>query len=236
MSEKQSERELSAPVASAPARRPKQGPVMPIGGAEDADGDGDEAILERFVELAGGAKARIALVPTASSVPDEMTKKYQKVFKKLGASSIEVVEIEQREDANGEQACAVIREATGIFITGGDQARLVSLLAGTKTMEEIRLCNARGAVVAGTSAGASILAAHMMVGGTGLAGNSNDAAARKAMVELVSGFGLLQDVIIDQHFSCAGRPEREARRARERHGDHHRRAQCGLRLFHAGGR
>lgn len=72
-------------------------------------------------------------------------------------------------------------------------------------MERIRERNARGVVVAGTSAGASILSSHMMVGGTGDAGGSSDAAARKAMVELVAGFGLLQDLIVDQHFSQQGR-------------------------------
>jgi cyanophycinase len=81
----------------------------------------------------------------------------------------------------------------------------VALLAGTLVMESIRLRNAEGIVVAGTSAGASIVSAHLMSGGTGLAGNSNDAAARKGMVELVAGFGLLQDVIVDQHFSQRGR-------------------------------
>jgi cyanophycinase len=60
-------------------------------------------------------------------------------------------------------------------------------------------------VVAGTSAGASILSTLMMAGGTGLAGDSNESAARKGMVELVAGFGLLQDIIIDQHFSQRGR-------------------------------
>jgi cyanophycinase len=96
-------------------------------------------------------------------------------------------------------------DASGIFITGGAQARLVALLVGTLAMECIRERNAEGVVVAGTSAGASVVASHMMLGGTGLAGDSNDAAARKAMVELVAGFGLLQDIIIDQHFSERGR-------------------------------
>jgi cyanophycinase len=72
-------------------------------------------------------------------------------------------------------------------------------------MEAIRYRNAEGAVVAGTSAGASLVASHMLLGGTGIGGNSNGAAARKALVEVVSGLGLLQDVIIDQHFSERGR-------------------------------
>jgi cyanophycinase len=65
--------------------------------------------------------------------------------------------------------------------------------------------NADGVIVAGTSAGASILSALMMAGGTGVGGNSNGSAARKGMVDVVAGFGLLQDIIIDQHFSQRGR-------------------------------
>ena len=193
------------PVASAPVRRVCQGPVMPIGGGEDKDGDGDEAILQRFLDLAGGKKARIVVVPTASETPEEMGQQYVEVFGRLGAKSVEMLDIRKREDANAEPALALLNTATGIFITGGAQSRLVALLAGTLVMERIRTLNAQGVVVAGTSAGASIVASHVMAGGTGLAGNSGDAAARKHMVELVAGFGLLQDFIVDQHFSERGR-------------------------------
>jgi cyanophycinase len=82
---------------------------------------------------------------------------------------------------------------------------LVRFLVGTLVMECIRMRNADGVIVAGTSAGASIVPAHVMAGGTGVGGNSNDAAARKGMVDVVAGFGLLQDMIIDQHFSQRGR-------------------------------
>lgn len=194
-----------SPVSSTGARLVCQGPVMPIGGAEDKDGDGDEDILKRFVELAGGESARVVVIPTASEMPDEMGRKYIDVFGTLGVGSVEVLDIREREDANGTAALDMLDGATGIFITGGAQARLVSLLAGTLSMERIRRRNAEGVVVGGTSAGASILASHMMLGGTGLAGNSSDAAARKHMVDLAAGFGLLQDIIVDQHFSERGR-------------------------------
>jgi cyanophycinase len=195
----------SAPVTSSPVRQVRQGPVMPIGGAEEKEHADGEDVLPRFVELAGGKRARIAVLPTASQTPEELGKEYIKVFGDLGAKTVDVVEIKQRDDANSEPVLNVLQEASGIFITGGAQARLVSLVTGTLTMECIRDRNAQGAVVAGTSAGASILAGHMMVGGTGLAGKSGSAAARKGMVELAAGFGLLQDVIIDQHFSQRGR-------------------------------
>ncbi len=197
--------ESAAPVASAPARRVNQGPVMPIGGAEEKAADADKEILERFLDLAGGEKARIIVVPTASEIPEEMGQQYIDVFSGLGAKSVEVLDIKTREDANSDASVQLLESATGIFITGGAQSRLVSLVAGTLSMECIRLRNAEGVVVGGTSAGASIVASHLMSGGTGLAGNSGSAAARKGMVELVAGFGLLQDIIVDQHFSQRGR-------------------------------
>jgi cyanophycinase len=194
---------LSAPVASAPSRRVTQGPVMPIGGAEETEPGGE--ILERFIDLAGGKKARIAIIPTASDDPQRSGEGYAALFCEMGAREADWLRVERREDANAEPAITLLREATGIYITGGDQARLVRLLVGTLVMECIRMRNADGVIVAGTSAGASILSALMMAGGTGIGGDSNGAAARKGMVDVVAGFGLLQDIIIDQHFSQRGR-------------------------------
>ena len=194
---------LSVPVASAPSRRVTQGPVMPIGGAEETEPGGQ--ILERFVDLAGGKKARIAIIPTASDDPQRSGDGYATLFREMGAGEADWLRVERREDANAEPAIALLREATGIYITGGDQARLVRLLVGTLVMECVRMRNADGVIVAGTSAGASILSALMMAGGTGVGGNSNGSAARKGMVDVVAGFGLLQDIIVDQHFSQRGR-------------------------------
>src|ERR671916_2187547 len=123
------DQKLSAPVASAPTRQICQGPVMPIGGAEDKDPGSD--VLERFIALAGGEQARIAIIPTASEEAEEAGKRYVKVFGKLGAAEADWLRVETREDANAEPALELLRNATGIFITGGDQARLVALLAGT---------------------------------------------------------------------------------------------------------
>jgi cyanophycinase len=194
---------LSAAVASAPSRRVTQGPVMPIGGAEETEPGGE--ILERFIELAGGKKARIAIIPTASDDPQRSGEGYATLFRDMGAKEADWLRVERREDANAEPALELLRMATGIYITGGDQARLVELLVGTLVMECIRTRNADGVIVAGTSAGASILSALMMAGGTGIGGDSNGSAARKGMVNVVAGFGLVQDIIIDQHFSQRGR-------------------------------
>ena len=176
---------------------------MPIGGAEETEPGGE--ILERFVDLAGGSDARIAIIPTASDDPQRSGEGYAELFRKLGAKKADWLRVEQRSDANTEEPLSLLREATGIFITGGDQTRLVELLVGTLVMECIRTRNADGVVAAGTSAGASILSTLMMAGGTGVGGDSNGSAARKGMVDVVAGFGLLQDIIIDQHFSQRGR-------------------------------
>jgi cyanophycinase len=193
----------ATPVASAPVRQVDQGPVLPIGGAEEREPGG--AILERFVALAGGDKARIAIIPTASGEPQESGERYAKLFGKIGAASADWLRVATRDDANADESLGLLAEATGIYVTGGDQARLIELLGGTRVMECIRERNAVGVVVAGTSAGASIVAAHALIGGSGMGGSSSDAAARKGMVELAAGWGLLQDVVIDQHFSQRGR-------------------------------
>jgi cyanophycinase len=194
--------EQAAPEVTEPkvTSRKQLGPVMPIGGAEEREPGGE--ILQRFLDLAGGNKARIAVIPTASEDPQTSGENYVKLFTEMGAAKVAWMKVEQREDALGGPALDLVERATGIFITGGDQARLVKLLAGTHVMEAIRAANARGAVVAGTSAGASIVGAHMMVPGQGTTGET---AARKGMVDVVAGFGLLQDVIVDQHFSERGR-------------------------------
>jgi cyanophycinase len=179
------------------------GPVMPIGGAEAKDGNGE--IVSCFLELAGGKRARILVIPTASEDAAVTGRRYSTIFSKNGAKSVDVLQVEKRSDANEDASFDQVKAATGIYITGGDQARLVALLAGTRVMECLRTRNAAGVIVAGTSAGASIMADHLLVGATDLPVDSNDSSARRSLVELSSGFGLLRDMVIDQHFSARGR-------------------------------
>lgn len=178
------------------AMRLSKGPVMPIGGAEVHSPR--SVILRRFVELAGGEGARIVIVPTASS-ESGTGEDYVDVFTRIGVKRADIARIESREDANSDEMVRCFEEATGVFITGGDQGRLSALMVGTRAAEAIRRSNTEGVVVAGTSAGASILSVHMMSGG------ESETAPYKGLVDLVAGFGLLNDVIIDQHFSTRGR-------------------------------
>ena len=89
---------------------------MPIGGAEETEPGGE--ILERFVDLAGGKKARIAIIPTASDDPQRSGDGYAALFRKMGAKEVDWLRVERREDANAEEALSLLRVATGIYITG----------------------------------------------------------------------------------------------------------------------
>ena len=168
-----------------------RGWIIPVGGAEVKEND--PKILSRFVELCGGKKARIVIIPTASRLL-ETGPKYERIFKALGAKSAVSVDFEKRKDASDPERLAVFEGVTGIFLTGGSQLRLATLLGGTKVARTIRELNAKGVHVCGTSAGASFLSEHMIAfgeeGSTPVAGN----------VRLAPGLGLTNRFIIDQHF------------------------------------
>ena len=180
---------LSPPQATEAV--PMRGPIMAIGGAEDKLDD--KVILTTFTQLAGGTSARIAVVPTASSI-EAAGERYKALFLGAGVASAEVVFLGSREDANGEAPLDVLEDATGIFLTGGNQMRLAALIGGTEAAAIIRRRNAAGAVIAGTSAGASILSSHMVAFG------ASGATPKMRMAQMVAGFGLVPEAIIDQHF------------------------------------
>jgi len=177
----------------------KLGHLVIIGGHEDRDGD--KAVLTRFVELAGGKDCKIVVVTAASGEPDKMWKVYDDVFADLGVNNREHVHVESREHANDPDVVRKFAGASGIFMTGGDQRRLLSILGGTAVDAEMhRAYCERAACIGGTSAGASAMSGHMLAAGTGA-----EDQAEKGGVKLGAGFGLIQKVIIDQHFSERGR-------------------------------
>ena len=169
----------------------RRGVLMPIGGAEDKLDD--MVILSEFVRLAGGEDARIAIVPTASSI-ESAGLRYKAIFLGMGVESAEVAYIGSREDANASDSVELVEQATGIFLTGGNQMRLSAIIGGTRFEEMVRQRNNAGVVVAGTSAGASILSAHMVALG------ASGPTPKLRMAQMFAGFGLISNVIIDQHF------------------------------------
>jgi cyanophycinase len=169
----------------------KRGFIVPIGGAEDKEGVA--SILRRFLAVSGGAGSRIVIIPTASKLEDT-GRRYERLFRKLGADEAKALPLASRDDAAKREWLDYIEAADGIFVTGGNQLRLTTILGGTPVAQAIRRANARGVAVAGTSAGAAILSEHMIA--FGAEGHSPHAGA----VALVPGFGLTNRFVIDQHF------------------------------------
>ncbi len=148
-----------------PSRVPqgrKRGWIVAIGGAENKEND--RRILERFVRVAGGARADIVVIPTASRV-HETGARYEQVFSDIGARRVTVMDFDTRRDCQEGGRLKRLEEAGGVFFTGGNQLRLTTLLGGTPVAKLIRAANARGVTVGGTSAGASILCEHMIAAG-----------------------------------------------------------------------
>ena len=169
----------------------KRGFIVPIGGAEDKEGA--ENILRRFIDVSGGKSARIAIVPTASKL-DDTGRRYEKLFRQLGADEAKSLPILTRADAAKQEWLDYIEKANGIFITGGNQLRLTTIIGGTPLAKAIRHANVRGVAVGGTSAGAAILSEHMIAYG------DEGHTPHAGRVTLVPGFGLTNRIMIDQHF------------------------------------
>lgn len=165
---------------------------MVIGGAEDKLGE--RVILARFVQLAGGVTARIGVISTASTLGDAATDLYRQIFSRLGVTNVVGLRPETREEANDPRVVDTLKDVTGIFMTGGNQLRLSSVIGGTKLGAALLEAHGRGVVVAGTSAGASAAATHMMAFGT------SGATPKHRMAHVSVGLGLLVNVVVDQHF------------------------------------
>ncbi len=173
------------------------GTVIIIGGAEDKVRD--RVILSRFTALAGGADATIAVISTASSLGAEAGQRYRDVFGDLGVRAVRTLHAVTRPQANDESAAIALRDATGVFLTGGNQLRLSSTIGGTRLADAILDRFRHGAVVAGTSAGASAMSSHMIAFG------ASGATPKQRMAQIAAGLGLLPGVIVDQHFQQRNR-------------------------------
>lgn len=177
------------------------GHLLVIGGAEDKYNE--RRILKKFLELAGGDKAEVLIVPVASDFPEFAADVYTQAFRNLGVTHPRVLRATSRQDIVNADVGKLLDGVTGIFITGGDQMRLVSLLGGTKLAEKIRkMVRETDVVLAGTSAGAAAMSTSMIVRG------EPSSHPHKNAVRLSPGLGFLKNIIIDQHFSERGRISR----------------------------
>lgn len=165
--------------------------LIAIGGALNEE---DPKIFQEFIRLAGGDDARIVIFPQASALA-ETGRDYQKTFQNLGVRGAPVViEFRDRAGAGSPDALDAVRQATGIFLTGGAQMRLSSLIGGTEMETELQNVYRRGVVIGGTSAGAAILSRVMIADGR------EGATPRGRSAQICGGLGFTDQIIFDQHF------------------------------------
>jgi cyanophycinase len=177
------------------------GHLVIIGGAEDKYNE--RRLLRKFVALAGENEARILIVPVASDYPEFSADVYTQTFRNLGLQHVKVLRATSRQAVINANADELLADVTGVFISGGDQMRLVSMLGGTEFARglEERVRHSP-LVLAGSSAGAAGMSASMIVRGEA-ASHPN-----KNTVRLSPGLGILRNIIIDQHFTERGRLSR----------------------------
>lgn len=188
-----------------------KGKLLIIGGAEDI---GDEVLpeihylnkeyqpFEILMEVLHACKnKKIEIITTASRVQDEVMKRYQKAFHKLGYPDPGFMPIKDKFGARKEEYLKRAERAGAIFFTGGDQFRLSTILGGTTISDIIKekYKHEKDFLVAGTSAGAMVMSAVMIAEG-GL-----EEALLYRNLTTTSGLNLLQDCIIDTHFIKRGR-------------------------------
>jgi cyanophycinase len=167
--------------------------ILVIGGAEDKV-HGRE-ILQTFYNRAGGANAQLAIIPSASREPVLQGDRYRTIFQEMGAKDIKVFDIRERYHCEEAEWHTYLDTCTGVFMTGGDQLRLYSLLADTPLMDKIRAAAHAGKIaLAGTSAGAAVMSHQMIAGG------GSGEAPNRSLVDMGTGLGILPELIVDQHF------------------------------------
>lgn len=188
-----------------------KGKLIPIGGNEAkeyADDKSDDieqnidfntGVLKHVIAEMRKKKPSVALLPIASNHQEEIAAVYETAFGKIGHKTHPIV-IHEKEDVDHKKNLEKISGADGIFITGGDQAKLKKLLSGTRFLEILheRYQNEEF-VIAGTSAGAMIMSEYMIDTG------SSEESVIKGIIKLTKGFGFLHKTIIDTHFFNRGR-------------------------------
>ena len=172
---------------------PEKGALIIAGGGRLGDD-----IITRFIELAGGPEARIVYIPTAGG-----RKSYDQdfrgadIFRKAGASNITILHTYDRAEANSDEFAKPLADADGVWFSGGRQWRLVDSYKDTKTEAMFREILARGGVIGGSSAGATIQGSYLARGDT----KNNQIM----MGDHEEGFSFIKNVAIDQHVMARNR-------------------------------
>lgn len=168
-----------------------------IGGGEDKKND--KRILKEVVRLAGGREARIGIVTTATKLPEEVGHEYEKLFKDMGVNEVNSINIGGRKTSDIHGTMEKIMDYSCLFFCGGDQLRISSIIGGTSFHKLIHDFCCEGRIIAGTSAGASMMSEIMIVEG------EDEEAPARCTIKLAPGMDLIKGVVIDQHFNQRGR-------------------------------
>jgi len=174
-----------------------KGYLLLIGGAEDKSDECD--ILKKVVSLSGERQACLTILTVATTKQEKVGEEYVKLFSRLGVKDVVAIDIKNRQDAQKDYIIERIENSTGIFFTGGDQLRITSLIGGSRIYNAICDAYKRGVIICGTSAGASAMSDTMIVEGEANASPSG------SLINMAPGIGLLEEVVVDQHFAQRGR-------------------------------
>lgn len=177
--------------------RRRKGCLIIIGGGEDRDPKSERRILREVARHVRGGKLVLATV--ASHRPEGYFEEYERAFADLDVGELVELYVEERSRAGDREKLAVLDDAAGIFFSGGDQLRITSQIGDTGIEAKVRALFERGGLVAGTSAGASVMSETMLVKGT------SKETHRIGDLHMSPGLGLVRNVIIDQHFAERGR-------------------------------
>ena len=180
------------------AQNPKKSYFLAIGGGMELSPT--NPIIKRFIELSGGKKGVITVLPTASDYGHEIGPMYKEAFKEL-CDDVEFYLIDERQDADNQKCIERIKCSTGVFFTGGNQLRITSLLGGSKFLDTLKMRINDGIIIAGTSAGASAMSTTMISWG-------RSDQMTKGNLQLSPGIGFIPNMVIDSHFIKRGRISR----------------------------
>ncbi|WP_316568291.1 cyanophycinase [Neobacillus sp. YIM B06451] len=178
----------------------KNGPLLIIGGAEEKYSG--VIILKKFVELSKKNDGKVGILTTATKIPIEVGGEYKTVFENLGIENPITLDVDSRQKSEDPKILKDVEGLSALFITGGDQSRLTQMITGTKLHKLFFDKWKQGMVLGGTSAGASIMGKHMIV--NALTKDSDEIL----QVEMDIGFGFMENMLIDQHFSQRSRFDR----------------------------
>ena len=173
------------------------GNLIIIGGAEDKRGK--KEILKKVAEYINTKEDKMLIATIATEYPEKTYDDYKNIFIKLGIKNIDKLDISKREDAFKDKNINLIKTTNLLFFTGGDQLRITSMIGGTPIYNVIKELCSNGGVIAGTSAGASVMSDTMIVEG------EDDESPHKCTLKMSPGLGLVKNIIIDQHFAQRGR-------------------------------